>query len=251
MFFTLSKLLFFFITPFFWCAALLIIGIIRRKRTNRWFWYAGMVFLIFSNPFLYRKAMLAYQEKPITRSIAASPITTGILLTGFVGFDTAGNGYFGKSSDRFIQAANLYHTGKVKQLIISGGSGNFWIAEPPEAIFVKKQLINNGIPDSCIFIEKKSRNTYENGLYTKQLIDSARIAGPFFLITSALHMPRSIKIFKKLNISCIPYPCDYKVYPETNHFMNTVYPDVSLMKDWEYLIKEILGTLAYRITGKA
>jgi hypothetical protein len=33
--------------------------------------------------------------------------------------------------------------------------------------------------------------------------------------------------------------------------MNTVYPDVSLMKDWEYLIKEIMGTLAYRITGKA
>jgi uncharacterized SAM-binding protein YcdF (DUF218 family) len=168
-----------------------------------------------------------------------------------VGFDTAGNGYFGKSSDRFIQAANLYHTGKVKQLIISGGSGNFWIAEPPEAIFIKKQLINNGIPDSCILIEKKSRNTYENGLYTKQLIDSARIAGPFLLITSALHMPRSIKIFKKLNISCIPYPCDYKVYPATHYFLNTVYPDVSLMKEWEYLIKEILGTLAYRITGKA
>jgi uncharacterized SAM-binding protein YcdF (DUF218 family) len=64
-------------------------------------------------------------------------------------------------------------------------------------------------------------------------------------------MPRSIKIFKKLSISCIPYPCDYKVYPATKHFMNTVYPDVSLMKDWEYLIKEIMGTLAYRITGKA
>ena len=85
--------------------------------------------------------MLAYQEKPITRSLEVSPITTGILLTGFVGFDSEGNGYFGKSSDRFIQAANLYHTGKVKQLIISGGSGNFWTAEPPEAIFIKKQLI--------------------------------------------------------------------------------------------------------------
>jgi uncharacterized SAM-binding protein YcdF (DUF218 family) len=251
MFFTLSKLLFFFITPFFWCAALLLIGIVRRKNTSRWFWYAGIVFLIFTNPFIYRKAMLAYQEKPATQSLAANPITTGILLTGFVGFDAAGNGYFGKSSDRFIQAANLYHTGKVKQLIISGGSGNFWKVEPPEAGFLKKELIKNGIPDSAILIENRSRNTYENAKYTHQLIDSLHLKGPFLLITSALHLPRAKKIFSKLGINCIPYPCDFKQYPTVNHFMNTIYPDVSYLKDWEYLIKEIVGSLVYQIMGKA
>jgi hypothetical protein len=33
--------------------------------------------------------------------------------------------------------------------------------------------------------------------------------------------------------------------------MNTIYPDVFFIKDWEYLIKEIVGSLAYQIMGKA
>lgn len=251
MFFILSKLLFFLITPFFWCVALLVIGWRQRKKSNRWFWAALILFLVFSNPFLYRKAILAYQTPPPTLPLSPAAITYGILLTGFTGFDGAGNGYFGKASDRFIQAANLYHSGAINKLIVSGGTGNLFTSEPPEAIFVKSQLIKNGIPDSCILIEKKSRNTHENALYTQQLIDSAQLSGPFLLITSALHMPRSIKIFSTLTIPCIPYPCDYRVYPQANHFMNTIYPDVSYIKEWEYLIKEIVGTWVYQITGKA
>lgn len=251
MFFTLSKVLFFLITPFFWCVVCIVIGCIQRKKSKRWFWIALIFFLFFTNPYLYRKVTLAYQSQPAALPPDSGAIRIGILLSGFTGFDTAGNGYFTKGSDRFIQAANLYHSGTIKKLLISGGNGNIWTPEPPESQFIKSQLVKNGIPDSCILIERKSRNTYENALYTKQIIDSAKLTGPFLLITSALHMPRSMKIFNKLAIPCIPYPCDFRVFPQTSYFLNTLYPNISLFKEWEYLIKEIVGTWVYQITGKA
>ncbi len=250
MFFVLSKLLYFFITPFCWILILLLAALIFPKK-RKYFLFASLIFLlVFTNPWLYRRAMLSYEEKPLNPAFTQLP-ETAILLTGIVGFDSMGHGHFGKSADRFIQSAHLLHSKQIKRLIISGGSGNFWRKEKTESLFLRQQFLLQGIPDSALLAETLSRNTFENAIHTRHLLDSLQLKGPFLLITSALHMPRAKKVFTKAGISFIPYPCDYKVYPQAPDFKNTVYPDITYLREWENIIKEWVGTIVYGLTGKA
>jgi len=250
MFFILSKILTFFITPFFWILILLFASWLLPKKRKLLLSISLLLLLVFTNPWLYRRAMFFYQEKPLLDSSASLP-TTAIVLTGMAGFDSTGKGYFGAAADRFIQSAQLLHSGRIKRLIISGGSGNLWRKERKEALFIREQLLKIGIPDSALLVETESRNTYENALFTGKLIDNLHIKGPFLLITSALHMPRSKKVFLAVGIPFLAYPCDYRVYPQSNDFNNTLLPHIDYLKDWEYLIKEWVGTIAYVLTGKA
>jgi len=71
------------------------------------------------------------------------------------------------------------------------------------------------------------------------------------LITSAEHMPRSEKVFKKAGFDIQPFPCDYSVYDERWDLSNTIAPDPQLLVLWKYFLKEIIGTWVYQLTGKA
>lgn len=225
-------------------------ALVFSKKTKHFLVASLLLLVVFSNPWLYRKAMLHYQEKPIDPASTLLP-KTAILLSGIVGFDSTGHGHFGSSADRYIQVAHLLHTGKISRLIISGGSGNFWRKEKIESLFIRDQLMQQGISDTSLIAETLSRNTYENAAFTRRVIDSLHLKGPFLLITSALHMPRAKKVFTKAGIDFIAYPCDYKVYPQVADFKNTFYPEMTILRDWEDLIKEWVGTVVYRLTGKA
>lgn len=250
MFFILSKILSFLITPFFWIMLGLLASWVLPKKRKILLTISLLLLMVFTNPWLYRTAMFFYQEKPFSDSSASLP-STAIVLTGMAGFDSTGTGYFGGAADRFIQSAQLLHSGRIQRLIISGGSGNLWRKERKEALFIREQLLKNGIHDSTLLVETESRNTHENAVFTAKLIDSLHIKGPFLLITSALHMPRAKKVFLAAGIPFLAYPCDYRVYPQTNDFTNTLLPNINYLKDWEYLIREWVGTLAYGISGKA
>jgi uncharacterized SAM-binding protein YcdF (DUF218 family) len=253
MFFILSKLLAFLLIPFNWMLILGIIFIFFKNKINSKKIGIGIIVIaiIFSNPFIYRTANFWWQPKP-TRLPNNFKSDVVILLGGFSGFDKFDNGYMGDNADRFIQAANLYHSNQVKYILISSGTGHLLFNEPSEASYVIKELIRNGIKKEAIIIEDKSRNTYENALYSKKIVDTLQLQEPYILVTSAQHMRRSQAIFNKVGYkNIIPYPTDYKVYPTKFNFEDTIIPDIRLLHNWKYLIKEIIGLFVYRITGKA
>lgn len=252
MFFILSKLLYFLLIPFNWIIILLIsIYFVKSARLKRRLTFATVVIaLVFSNPWLYKKANKCWQAD----SKALSQIKKyelGILLTGMVNFDTRDQGFFGSAGDRFIQTATLYHTGKIKKILVTGGSGSLLHTYNPEAVFLKEMLVNNNIPENDIIIEPDSRNTYENAVFSKRIVDSLKINTPSLLITSALHMRRSEAVFKKAGIRFDSYAADFKVVDEYFSVDDTLIPDAKLLKDWTHLIKEVIGLWVYRLTGKA
>lgn len=252
MFFILSKLLLFLLIPFTWIMILLIwIYFTKSARLKRRLTILTIgLTVIFTNPLLYKKAVLAWQTPKKNLSVHEN-YETGILLTGMVLFDKNNEGYFGSSSDRFIQTATLYHIGKIKKILVTGGSGSLLYDYPAEAEYLKNALVANAVPEKDIIVEPLSRNTYENAIFSKKIIDSIQLKPPFLLITSALHMPRSSAVFKKAGISFLPYPCDYRVVEDKFSFDETLMPDAKLLKNWSDLIKEMIGLVAYKITGKA
>ena len=209
-----------------------------------------LIFVLFSNPFFFKSMVTIWQPSPTTIPVNKT-YSAGILLGGLAEFDKNERGYFGNSADRFIQAANLYHQGIIKKIIVSGGTGSLDQTEPAEAPFLQSQLIDNGVKEEDIIIESRSRNTYENAVFSKQIIDSLQFNPPFILITSALHMRRSVSVFKKAGVNYIPFPCDYKVVPKNLVNADLIIPDISLLKEWGFFLKEIVGLYVYKLTGKA
>jgi uncharacterized SAM-binding protein YcdF (DUF218 family) len=252
MFFILSKLLIFLLMPFWWIMLLLVwIYFTKKAVIKKRLWTTIILILVvFTNPFLYRSLVAAWQPNPVELP-AGKTYEAGILLGGMSGYDKNDKGFFGDASDRFIEAANLYHRGIIKKIIITGGTGELLQQGPPESYFLRQQLLYNGVNDSAIIIESKSRNTYENGIFTKKITDSLKLTPPFVLITSAIHMRRSASVFKKVGFDFVIFPCDYKVYPRNPAFDNTILPDVGLLDKWSFLIKEMVGLCVYKLTGKA
>ena len=253
MFFILSKVFAFLLIPFNWMLILGLIFIVVKNKLFRKRIGIGIIIIgiVFSNPFIYRNANFCWQPKP-TNLPNNFKSDVAILLGGFSSFDKFDNGYMGDNADRFIQAANLYHSHQVKCILISSGSGHILFNEPSEASYVIKELLRNGVKKEAIIVESQSRNTYENAVYSKRILDSLHLQEPYILVTSAQHMRRSTAIFNKVGYkNIIPFPCDYKVFPTKFNFEDAIIPDIRLLHNWKYLIKEIIGLFIYRIIGKA
>jgi len=241
MFFFFSKILEFFIYPFSWIVILVIAAIfIKRPGLKRKFLIAAaVVFFIFSDAFLLNQFTKRWDIKPVILHNKPT-YSCAIVLGGFSSELANGAVYFNGSADRFIQALKLFQTGKVTHILVTGGNGSLLPDNFRESDWVKTQLQEFKVPDSCIIIEDKSRNTIENAAFSKPKLDSAHLLGPYVLITSAYHMRRSLQIFKKTKIDVIPFSCNYLTadgYSGIGDFL----PDPGVLAGWNIYIKEVLG----------
>jgi DUF218 domain len=60
-----------------------------------------------------------------------------------------------------------------------------------------------------IIVERKSRNTTENAAFTKQLV-MPKPGERWLLVTSAMHMPRAVGVFRKAGFAVDAYPVGYQ-----------------------------------------
>lgn len=243
--FVLGKIITVFLSPHNW---ILVTGIawllVRSAMWKKRLGYACLLLLlIFTNPWLYRKAAFAWEFKPTE---IKGKYLAAILPGGLSGYDIQGKGYFNQAADRFIQTANIFHEGKADWIIITGGNGHILKNYPPEAIFLRQELIRNGVPANRILVDAASRNTHENALYTKRILDSLNMPGPSILVTSAMHMRRCKLEFDKAGIITDPYPCNFEVIEDQADAGSLLLPDLELPGNWGRLLKEWVGYQAVR-----
>ncbi len=206
--------------------------------------------IILSNPFIVNEAFLAWEKEPILLK-ANKNYQAAIILTGFTGLKniTPGRVYFNKGADRLLHTVELYKSGKIKKIIVSGGTGTLTARKITEADQVKKGLLYCGVPDSVIFIENRSHNTAENARLSHKLIDSLHLKGNILLVTSAFHMRRAEGCFIKAGVQIDPYPVD--VYSGDRDFTpdDLLIPSEAALYKWSILIYEITGYAVYRVMG--
>ena len=95
--------------------------------------------------------------------------------------------------------------------------------------------------------ESESRNTFENAVMTKKMVDPDP-SGRWVLITSASHMPRSVGIFYKAGWKVIPYPVDHDTNSETLFRITWNFSgNLAKLNNAAY---EWMGLFAYYMTGK-
>lgn len=112
------------------------------------------------------------------------------------------------AAERLIEGAHLAHLHPEAKVLFTGGSADPWKPEARESSFAARALVEMGIDESRLIIEDKSRNTYENAVFSRELAPGHG-EGNWILVTSALHMPRSAGAFRRAGWKVIPWPVNY------------------------------------------
>jgi uncharacterized SAM-binding protein YcdF (DUF218 family) len=152
------------------------------------------------------------------------------------------------TSDRIAQAIGLYKRGKVKKLVITGGTGSVKFPNDRESPHVKEYLIRWGIPACNILIDSTSRNSRENAVNAKILCYAPMKS--YLVITSASHMRRTMGCFRGLNMPVTAWPVDSHA-PEKDKFKfsSLILPGTKAFYDWDQLLHEWFGYVAYAVAG--
>ena len=255
MFFYLSKILAFLFSPLLWVFILLLYSFKTKieGRAKKARITAITILYLCSNSFIVDECFRQWEPVTPDYDLMDTKYEGAIVLGGIGNIDLRLQKInFGWSGDRLFQVLPYYYNGRIKKIIFTGGSGSIEFSESKEGIFVKKYLQSIHIPDSAMVIESNSKNTYENAVFTKKLLDSLKINGNFLLVTSAYHMPRSMAVFKKAGFKNItPYLTNRVSGNRRFSLDHLLIPNPDALFSLQFLIHEWMGYVIYKIKGYA
>jgi uncharacterized SAM-binding protein YcdF (DUF218 family) len=151
------------------------------------------------------------------------------------------------SAEREIAFARIAREYPQAKLLMSGGNGNVLDQDYREADISRSLLAELGMDVSNIVFERDARNTFENAVNSKPLMQP-KPGETWLLVTSAYHMPRSVGVFCKQGWPVMPWPVDHQTSVETLKRLG-----FSLMGNLYNLrvaIHEWGGLIVYYMTGK-
>lgn len=100
--------------------------------------------------------------------------------------------------ERLDLAVDLYKQGKFKQLIVSGGLDHNG-SKLTEAEGMRNYLVKKGLPAKSILIEPRATSTYENLLFSKQIMDEQGLVSSI-IVTHSYHGSRSLDIAETIGL---------------------------------------------------
>ncbi len=151
--------------------------------------------------------------------------------------------------DRIVAAAALARKYPNAQIVFSGGSASLISNEAREADYAAATFESLGVDKARLIMDRASRNTYENALFSKQLA-APKPGERWLLVTSAFHMPRSVGLFRKAGFAVEPYPVDWHVGRDVaDVFAFTQFSTDGLVRT-DAAVREWLGLVAYWLTGR-
>ncbi|MDY6937147.1 MAG: YdcF family protein [Cyanobacteriota bacterium] len=163
-----------------------------------------------------------------------------------------------EAGDRVLYGAKLYREGKAPRVVLAGGRVSWGGVGGSEAEDMAELIKVMGVPESAILQDPTSLNTRENAVNVKRILEENQL-DRVLLVTSALHMPRSLRIFRRLEMNVVPAPTDFLISDRDllvkgeswqEILLNTL-PNAYRLSMSTRAIKEYIGTFIYRLRGWA
>lgn len=253
--FVLSKLVWWLAQPSrFW---LIVIVLATLLLFSPWFRLGRWLLLIASSAALVTMLLPIhlYLARPLESRFPIPDLPEkldGIMVLGGavdqILTETHGQPSLNGAAERMTEALRLAKAFPDAKLVFSGGSAE---VNPQtdfkEADVATRFFTDLGLSKDRLRLESKSRNTFENVMYSKELLEPQE-AEVWLLVTSAMHMPRSVGIFRTFNWDVIPYPVDFRVGQTAASDPPRFFSDKLLLID--LASKEWLGLLSYRLMGR-
>lgn len=261
MFLFFSKLLPLFFYPLGVVCWLLVMALILWWRKSRFVpipvLTALLVLLLSSNSWVANSLVQSLEWQQIPQG--ALPTADAIVVLGGATkskFPPRPSVDLSEAGDRVLYGAQLYRQGKAPLIIASGGRINWRGGGSAESADMAEIMRTLGVPDSAILQDPTSFNTYQNAVNVQQILKKQGIH-KILLVTSAMHMPRSLAIFQRLGIDTVAAPTDFLVtrqeLAEPNSSIEAsllnIVPDAFRLEMTTRALKEYLGTVIYRLRG--
>lgn len=184
----------------------------------------------------------------------SGPAPAGILVLGGgadaeASFTRARQIELNQAGDRILEMIALARRFPDAQIIFSGGAGELLGSGVPEADEIARKIEFYGLDPRRIRFENRSRNTWENALFTREMVQP-KPDERWLLVTSAFHMPRSMGVFRKAGFVVEAHPVDFRASGPLDAWQ----PFSSLSRGLARLdiaAKEWFGLLAYRSAGRS
>jgi uncharacterized SAM-binding protein YcdF (DUF218 family) len=209
MFYVLSKFLGFFLLPSNIMVGLGLAGIallaIGYARAGRWLIVASIVFIAAVGILPIGSGLTLPLEERFPHWDATRGPPTGIIVLGGGVINSEisadrGDIALGDTADRIIAAVELARRYPSARVVFTGQN---------ESEFVIRFFEELDVSRDRIIVERKSRNTTENAAFTKQLV-MPKPGERWLLVTSAMHMPRAVGVFRKAGFAVDAYPVGYQ-----------------------------------------
>jgi uncharacterized SAM-binding protein YcdF (DUF218 family) len=113
------------------------------------------------------------------------------------------------AAERLIEGLALALRYPDARLVFSGGSGALFPDGSLERDVDERFMALMAADGVRVVYEDRSRNTWENARYTRELVEPTG-GEVWLLVTSAAHMPRSVGIFRRIGWPVVPWPVDYR-----------------------------------------
>lgn len=99
---------------------------------------------------------------------------------------------------RIVAATELYKSGKIKYILISGDNSTLIYNEPQD---MKMELIKRGIPDSVIYLDYAGFRTFDSVVRAKEIFGQNK----FVVISQKFHNERAVYIAREMGIEAFGY----------------------------------------------
>ncbi|MBV9218265.1 MAG: YdcF family protein [Methylobacteriaceae bacterium] len=258
MFFYLSKILWFVAAPSNLLVALTLVAAAAACRSARWrrvacaSALAGALALALIGILPVGTLLLEPLEVRFPRPDLAGLDPAGIIVLGGAIEETIGaargDTHLLEGAERLTAAVALARRFPNAKLVYSGQSNALLGPGGSESEDARRLWVSLGIAPERVALENRSRNTYENAQFTRELL-RPEPGQRFILVTSAYHMPRAVGLFRKAEFDVVPYPVDYRS-------AGTLIDLVPMreasqgMRAFDVAVREWIGLVAYHLTGR-
>lgn len=253
-----SKALFFLVQPSHFALLLIGVGIVllfRPSAARLGKMLAGFGFallLVFGFSPLGHALLLPLEERFPRGAVPTQGITGIILLGGFEDGSVSrarGALALNESAERLTEALVLARRIPEARVVFTGGAADILQRGHSGAPAVGAYLEAAGIDPQRIVLEGRSRNTYENAVFTRELV-TPKPGERWLLVTSAWHMPRAVGAFRQAEFDVVPWPVDYRM-KGADELLQPFDALTEGLRRTDMATREWIGLLAYWMLGRS
>ena len=211
-------------TPIVWVLLLLVVSIflLRKRRKQllaRAGWYSlvagtAILFLLSLGPASNSLIYILERQYPPPSQETISKVDVVVILGGGVlpsgGLRPTAEPS-GPSYSRVVNGVEYFQRSGAEYLIVSGGAGPS--GGETNAEVMNRLAIQLGVPADRILMEPRASTTWEHPQEVAKLIQEPRDTIIIGIVTSALHMKRSIMAFERYFSRVVPLPSGYLYDP--------------------------------------
>ncbi len=244
-----SKLFTYLVLPPGIFIVMFLLASLYAKKFKIIFFLFAFSFYLLSNSYV-ADWLLKPLENPFNKSLHVNKKADAVIVLG--GGSVAGSTNLPLANDAYKRAIWGLMVAKQTNLpLYFSGAGTYKKYTEADAFMDSINEIKNnlGIDGISLHVETKSLDTYQNAKFSKQMFLAKGIKKPaIYLVTSAYHMKRSIKLYKYFGFEVIPAATGFKISnrPKTSW---DYLPNIGAFNKSYTALHEYAGLLSLKLRG--